>query len=256
MDERRRLDHAQPGRAEPVDEAALDVGRDLGGLVLEAVARPHLDDRDRPGQRQSVIRPGVARPRASAASRSTSSWPRCTWSPTATWTRGDAARRRGGDHVLHLHRLQDHQRRVLPDVRPRVDVDRARCVRASGPSAASGVSATVAARASDAAGASARRCRRPDQVTVSTRRPATACRTSAVSGRSSMLQPTTGRRPSASPRSALPSIVTVAGPPRRRHRRPGRPDAPAATQRSGSPIRPERHGTGTSHGSPASAPAG
>ena len=63
-------------------------------------------------------------PARSAASRSTSGWPRCTWSPTATWTRRDATGRRGGDHVLHLHRLEDHAAAcVARRGRPRVDVD-------------------------------------------------------------------------------------------------------------------------------------
>ena len=67
----RDLDLAQPGVLQAMHEFDLGLGRDRGRLVLQAVARADVDQRDARRQRHSV------------PSMRSSSPPSATWSPTA-----------------------------------------------------------------------------------------------------------------------------------------------------------------------------
>src|SRR5262245_43277544 len=71
-DERGRLDRGQARGAEALDQLELHLGRDFLLLVLQAVARPHLDDANARGQRH-------------AASSSSNCAPSLTCSPAAKW---------------------------------------------------------------------------------------------------------------------------------------------------------------------------
>ena len=244
VDERRGLDHGQAGRTEAVDEAALDVGRDLRGLVLQPVARADLDDRDRRRQRHA----------GASSSRSTSGAPRTTWSPTATWSRATRPAPGRVDHVLHLHRLEDHERRVRAHEVALGRRGSARCAPGIGAARASGPAAEAAGRRRVRW-----RCRRDAVPPSAARSPSRRA----------------GRRPRPDERRvvadrerpavrASPPARAARDRPRRRGPRPrpgaagvGRRPRRAATGRrrasaTGSASRPTRHGTTARHGSPGS----
>src|SRR6478672_3476806 len=80
-----RLDDREPGRQEPFDELGLDLGRDQGLLVLQAVARPDLVDRDPVGQQRAVGNHGGGPHDASSSTRKSLA-PSATWAPAAAST--------------------------------------------------------------------------------------------------------------------------------------------------------------------------
>ena len=110
-----RLDDRQPGGEQAADELGLDLGRDQRLLVLQAVARADLVDRDPLGHRRDRrgvagttvgvrIRPLLVR-RSSSGSTTNSRAPSATWSPAAASTAVDGAGERRLERQLHLHRL-------------------------------------------------------------------------------------------------------------------------------------------------------
>ena len=93
------FDHRQAGGAQAIDEGDLVRRRDLARFVLQAVARPDLDDGDalRVAHRQAL----------STGPTSISGRPGWTSSPSRQWTATTVPSASARDRQLHLHRLQD-----------------------------------------------------------------------------------------------------------------------------------------------------
>ena len=224
VDERGRLDHAQARRAEQVDEADLDLGRDLGGLVLEPVARADLDDRDatRAGSLSAVLRSLAAarrrrgRPAARrahlVADRDEQPATRPAPSAAITCSIFIASRTPSGGCSPDVVARVTWMRTIRPGI---------------GAAARPASSAPAPPGASDGGGASAKRCRRPEPGHRLDRRPATALATTPCRRRSRASARRRRRRPPPRPRS------------RGRRRRPS-PRRPPAPGRRGSPHAPAR----------------